>query len=129
MGTTWKTQRSSSTPSTAMIAGAPAAYFANLPIKAMLEALRERDIPAEISRSAGTFVCNALAFHLAHAIANRWPSLRGGFMHIPYAPQQVTARPGMPSMSTSIVVEALRIAVRCALSTAPDRQLPAVRAD
>lgn len=112
-----------------VIAGAPAAYFANLPIKAILEAVRARGIPAEVSNSAGTFVCNALAFHLAHAIATRWPALRGGFMHIPYAPLQVAARPGVPSMASAIVVEALRIAVRCALASSADRQVPAGRED
>jgi pyroglutamyl-peptidase len=112
-----------------VIVGAPAAYFAALPIKAMLVALRERGYPVEVSNSAGTFVCNALAFHLAHGIATRWPGLRGGLIHIPFAPAQVAARPGVPSMPIELVVDALRVAVRVALTTSVDFAVGAGRED
>ncbi|MFN7551210.1 MAG: pyroglutamyl-peptidase I [Pseudomonadota bacterium] len=103
-----------------VVAGAPAAYFARLPLKAMLAAIRARGIPAEVSNSAGTFVCNALAFHLAHGIATRWPGLRGGFVHLPAAPFQVADRPGTPSMALASMQEALRAAVAAALAHADD---------
>jgi pyroglutamyl-peptidase len=112
-----------------VIDGAPAAYFAALPIKAMLGALRERGFPVEVSNSAGTFVCNALAFHLAHGIATRWPGMRGGFIHIPFAPAQVVSRPGLPSMPIELVADALRVAIRIALTTAVDAQVGAGRED
>lgn len=99
-----------------VIADAPDAYLATLPLKAMLSALRHAGIPAEISLSAGAYVCNACAFHLAHRIATSAVSLRGGFVHIPWAPSQAAARPGQPSLPTAVVVEALRLMVRAALS-------------
>lgn len=99
-----------------VIAGAPDAYLATLPLKAMLAALRRAGIPAEISLSAGAYVCNACAFHLAHRIAAEPVPLRGGFVHIPWAPSQAVARPGQPSLPTAVVVEALRVMVRAALS-------------
>jgi pyroglutamyl-peptidase len=103
-----------------VVAGAPAAYFATLPLKAMLAAIRTRGIPAEVSNTAGTFVCNALAFQLAHGIATRWPGLRGGFIHLPAAPFQVADKPGTPSMALETMAAALRLAVVAALAHADD---------
>jgi pyroglutamyl-peptidase len=99
-----------------VIADAPDAYLSTLPLKAMLAALRGAGIPAEISLSAGAYVCNACAFHLAHRIAQVDARLRGGFVHIPWAPSQAATRPGQPSLATAVVVEALRVMVRAALS-------------
>jgi pyroglutamyl-peptidase len=110
-----------------VVAGAPAAYFANLPLKAMRAAIRARGIPAEVSNSAGTFVCNALAFHLAHGIATRWPGLRGGFIHLPAAPFQVADQPGTPSMAVATMAAALRAAVGAALAHDRDLALDAGR--
>jgi pyroglutamyl-peptidase len=98
-----------------VVPGAPAAYFLPLPVKAMRQAILARGLPAEVSNSAGTFVCNALAFHLAHAIATRWPGLRGGFIHLPATPSLAAAQPGLPSMALPDLVEALRVAVGAAL--------------
>lgn len=108
-----------------VVAGAPAACFARVPLKAMLAAIRARGVPAEVSNSAGTFVCNALAFHLLHGIATRWPRLRGGFIHLPAAPFQVADRPGTPSMALDTMVDALRAAVAAALAHADDIALGA----
>ncbi|GAA4336936.1 pyroglutamyl-peptidase I [Variovorax defluvii] len=104
-----------------VVAGAPAAYFSTLPIKAMVRALRAAGIPASVSNSAGTFVCNHLFFGLMHRIATRpAPALRGGFIHIPCLPEQAASLPGMPSMSLDTVVDALRIAVATALTVHDD---------
>jgi pyroglutamyl-peptidase len=95
-----------------VVPGGPAAYFSRLPIKAIVQALRAADIPASVSNSAGTFVCNHLFYALMHRIA-RQPGMRGGFIHIPYLPEQAVALPGAPpSLALSTMVEALRIAVR-----------------
>lgn len=66
----------------AVVANGPAAYFSTLPIKAMLHALDDAEIPAEISQTAGTFVCNHVFYGLMHEFA-RHPELRGGFIHVP----------------------------------------------
>jgi pyroglutamyl-peptidase len=108
-----------------VLAGAPAAYFASLPLKAMLAALRGRGIPCEVSNSAGTFVCNALAFQLAHGIATRWLGLRGGFIHLPATPAQAATHPGWPSMALETMVEALRTALAAAIAHPVDLALGA----
>jgi pyroglutamyl-peptidase len=106
-----------------IVADGPAAYFTTLPIKAMLAALREAGIPAEVSQTAGTYVCNHVFYGLMHAL--RAMHVRGGFMHIPYAPGQAARNPGAPSLSPDVVVAALRIALRAALGATTDRRLAA----
>ena len=109
-----------------VVADGPAAYFATLPIKAMLDELRIAGIPAEISQTAGTYVCNHVFYGLMHALAGR-PPVRGGFIHIPYAPEQASRHPGAPSLPVTMVVKALRLAVRTALRTTVDRHIAAGR--
>ena len=93
-----------------IVADGPAAYFATLPIKAMLAALREAGIPAEISQTAGTYVCNHVFYGLMHALRGK-PRIRGGFIHIPYSPDQAARHPGAPSLPVEVVTRALRIAI------------------
>ncbi|MGO4781780.1 pyroglutamyl-peptidase I, partial [Lysobacter sp. 2RAB21] len=81
-----------------VIAGGPAAYFATLPVKAMLAALGEAGIPAEISQTAGTYVCNQVFYGLMHALSARGDAgVRGGFIHIPYSPAQAAHHAGAAS--------------------------------
>jgi len=105
-----------------VVAGAPVGYFSSLPIKAIVRDLRAAGVPAAVSNSAGTFVCNHLFFGLMHRIATRpLPGMRGGFIHIPYLPEQAAARlPGMPSMSLDAVIAALRIAVATSVNVRED---------
>lgn len=104
-----------------VVAGAPAAYFSNLPIKAMVRDLRAAGIPAAVSNTAGTFVCNHLFFGLMHRIATRpVAGMRGGFIHIPYLTGQAARLPGQPSMALETLVAGLRIAVATALSVRED---------
>jgi pyroglutamyl-peptidase len=108
----------------AVIAGGPAAYFSSLPIKAMLAALRAAGLPVEISQTAGTYVCNHVFYGLMHALQNV-PGVRGGFVHIPYAPAQAAQHPGAPSLPASVVSQALRLAVATALTVEHDVRLAA----
>ena len=104
-----------------VVPGAPAAYFSTLPIKAMVRDLRAAGVPASVSNSAGTFVCNHIFYGLMHRIATHpVPGLRGGFIHIPYLPEQAALFPGAPSMSLATMTEALRIAVTTALAVTQD---------
>ncbi|GAA2667541.1 pyroglutamyl-peptidase I [Nonomuraea recticatena] len=96
-----------------VVEGGPDAYLSTLPVKAMARAVREEGIPAEVSYTAGTFVCNQVAYGLAHLIATERPGLRGGFVHVPYAPHQVTGS-GRPSMETTTVARALAALVKAA---------------
>jgi pyroglutamyl-peptidase len=102
-----------------VITGGPAAYFSTLPIKAMLAALHTRGLPAEISNSAGTYVCNHIAYAMLHLAAKR-RGARAGFIHIPYLPAQVVRLRGAASMAQADVVRGLEIALRTAIATPHD---------
>lgn len=101
----------------------PAAYFTGLPIKSMLAALRENGIPAEVSQTAGTYVCNHVFYGLMHMLRNR--RIRGGFVHIPYSPEQADRHPGATGIAIETVVRGLRIALQVALTVESDLKLPA----
>ena len=102
-----------------VIAGAPAAYFSTLPLKAMLAALHETGLPAAISHTAGTYVCNHLAFAMLHLAAAR-RGARAGFIHIPWLPTQAARRHGAASMALDDMVRGLTIALRVAAVTPVD---------
>ncbi|RLU82351.1 pyroglutamyl-peptidase I [Streptomyces griseocarneus] len=91
-----------------VVPGGPAAYFATLPVKACVAAVRAAGLPASLSHTAGTFVCNHVFYGLMHLAATERPGLRGGFVHIPYAPEQVTDR-ALPSLPVAAAAEALRV--------------------
>jgi pyroglutamyl-peptidase len=103
-----------------VMAGAPPAYFTTLPVKAMRQALQARGIPAQLSLTAGSFVCNQVFFLLMHRLAASGASARAGFVHVPYLPLQVVALPGTPSMALDEMIEGLRVAIDCALRTPID---------
>lgn len=71
-----------------------AAYFSNLPIKAMVKEIRNAHIPASISNSAGTFVCNHVLYGVRYMIDKEFPGKKSGFIHIPFLPEQVVQHPG-----------------------------------
>ncbi|HEY6940990.1 pyroglutamyl-peptidase I [Dokdonella sp.] len=98
-----------------VVAGAPSAYFTSLPSKAIVARLRERGIPAGASLSAGSFVCNQVFFAIAHLVATRLPQARGGFVHVPWLPQQAVRHPGQPSMALATMIEGVCAAIECAI--------------
>lgn len=97
------------------IADAPLATFATLPVKSIVAALTDAGIPAELSHSAGTFVCNHVFFTALHAVAEQ---VRAGFIHVPWADGHAPA--GAASMPLADIVRALRLAVEVTLSPATD---------
>ncbi|WP_327158171.1 pyroglutamyl-peptidase I [Streptomyces tubercidicus] len=103
----------------AIVRGGPAAYFSTLPIKACVAAVRAAGLPASVSNTAGTFVCNHVFYGLAHLIATELPGIRGGFVHVPYAPEQVLDR-AEPSLPTEAVTRALREIALTAARTRTD---------
>jgi pyroglutamyl-peptidase len=86
----------------------PAAYFSTLPIKAIVHELRRREIPAAVSQTAGTFVCNHVFYGLMHELALHRPRVRGGFIHVPFVPEQTTDK---PSLRFEVLTEAVRVAI------------------
>lgn len=87
------------------------AYFSTLPVKAMVAAIRAAGIPASLSNTAGTFVCNHLMYGVLYTLEKYYPSVRGGFLHVPYIPFQVTGGRGIPSMSAADIVRGLEAAI------------------
>lgn len=106
----------------AIVRNGPAAYFTTLPIKAQLSALQAAGLPAEISQTAGTFVCNHVFYGLMHALRET-PQIRGGFVHIPFLPEQAVAHAGAPSLGLDVVVAGLRLLVDTALRTRRDARI------
>ena len=108
-----------------VVAGGPVGYFSTLPIKAIVAALRARGLPASVSQTAGTFVCNHLFYGLMHAIQGT--AVRAGFIHIPYLPEQAARFPGAPSMALADMIRGIRIAVQTTVSTTADVSFAAGR--
>ena len=88
------------------------AYFTSLPVKAMVQRMRDAGIPAAVSYTAGTYVCNYLLYTLLYLIDKKYPNVRGGFIHVPYAMEQVINKPlGTPSMDLRQIARGLETAV------------------
>ena len=95
-----------------VVRGGPAAYWSRLPVKAIVAALRARKIPAAVSQTAGTFVCNHVFYALMHAL--RWQrQVRGGFIHVPFLPEQ--AKRGEPSLPLATMLDGISLAIEAAL--------------
>lgn len=99
----------------------PAAYFSTLPIKAMVAGLRAAGLPASVSQTAGTFVCNHVFYGLQHQLAGT--GVRSGFMHIPYLPEQAAHSPGQPCLPLSTLVAGTRLALELAWQTEVDQRI------
>ncbi len=94
-----------------IVPGAPAAYFATLPIKEIVRVLGDAGLPAAVSNSAGTFVCNHLMYGILHYIAERGLSTLAGFIHIPFLPDQVARKEGIASLPLDVDVRAIELAL------------------
>lgn len=96
-----------------VIPGAPAAYFATLPVRAMLDAVKVAGIPAELSLSAGSYLCNQVMFSLLHSLALQSPHTLGGFIHLPSLPEQVAERSARdPSMALAASLRGISAALK-----------------
>jgi len=85
------------------------AYFSNLPIKNMVEAIKKAGIPARISNTAGTYVCNHVMYGVLYKIHKENLNIKSGFIHVPFIPEQVIDKPEMPSMSLENIVKAIEV--------------------
>ena len=90
----------------------PDAYFTTLPVRRMAERIRAAGIPAAVSYTAGTYVCNYLMYTLLDWAAENRPELRGGFIHVPYAMEQLKGKPdGTPGMELQQIAHGLACAI------------------
>lgn len=100
-----------------IVKGGPAAYWSTLPIKAIADALLRRGFPASVSSTAGTFVCNHVFYGLMHTLRRR-SGIRGGFIHVPFLPEQV--KRNEPSLPLTAMIAAIEIAIEVGITTRRD---------
>ena len=89
-----------------IVVGGPTAYFSTLPVKKIVEAIKEAGVPASVSLSAGTFLCNHVFYVAQHKLAGT--NVRSGFVHVPLMDSQATEFPGLPTMPLAQMVKAVR---------------------
>lgn len=97
-----------------VIPGGPEKLFSNLPVRDLAEAIRTAGVAAEVSDSAGTFVCNQLLYRVLDAIGQRFPGMSGGFIHVPCLPEQALRlgrEKTIPSMELEEIVKGLEAAL------------------
>lgn len=93
------------------------AYFATVPVKAMVDNMLMHGIRAKLSFTAGTYVCNAVMYNTQYMIENEFPEIREGFIHVPYCESQVSdKKDGTPFMSLSEIAEGLKYAIEAAVA-------------
>lgn len=102
-----------------VLAGGPAAHFSSLPVKALLARLQAAGLAAELSFTAGSFVCNQVFYGLMQALQQR-PGVRGGFIHLPPLPEHAARHPAGRAMPLAQQVQALRLMIEGALATVRD---------
>lgn len=98
----------------------PAAYLATLPIKACVAAMRRAGLPAAVSNTAGTFVCNHILYSLLDIAQDHPVAFRGGFLHIPYVPEQAARLGGAPSMALVDIVRGIEIVLEVSAARVDD---------
>jgi pyroglutamyl-peptidase len=101
--------------------GAPA-YFSNMPVKAMTEGIQNAGVPARLSNTAGTFVCNHILYQMGYLQATTYPNMLFGFIHVPFIPEQVATKQNVPSMSLNTIVQGLTAAIK-SISTDDDHKV------
>ncbi|MFO7168627.1 MAG: pyroglutamyl-peptidase I [Chloroflexota bacterium] len=96
-----------------VVAGGPAAYFATVPVRAMQEAARGAGVPAELSLSAGAFLCNMAMYAALHVCATESLATRCGFVHLPALPEQVLGDTrARPTMALETICAGVRAMLR-----------------
>lgn len=103
-----------------IVENGPPAYFTTLPVKAIVQAILDAGLPAQVSNSAGTFVCNHLMYGILHTLALELPECRGGFMHVPFIPEQVVLRKDQPSMSLADIARGIEVALQAIVDNEED---------
>lgn len=100
------------------------AYFATVPVKAMVENMRKNGVPAHISYTAGTYVCNSIMYNVLYLAAKKFPGVRAGFIHVPYENGQVVGKPnGTPFMPLDLIAKGLEYSIEAAVQNTQDAQV------
>lgn len=101
------------------------AYFSTLPIKAIQNEILKNKIPASISNTAGTFVCNHVFYGVRYLIEKKYKNIKSGFIHIPYLPEQVLNKSDTGSMSLETILKAIQIAIQVIFENETDIKISA----
>ena len=96
------------------------AYFVKLPVKAMVQNVQKNNIPASVSYTAGTFVCNHVLYGVLYLIEKKYKGKKSGFIHIPFLPEQVVDKRNTPSMELSTIVKGLTAAIEAIVKNDED---------
>ena len=95
-------------------------YFVKLPVKAMVQNVQKNNIPASVSYTAGTFVCNHVLYGVLYLIEKKYKGKKSGFIHIPFLPEQVVDKRNTPSMELSTIVKGLTAAIEAIVKNDED---------
>lgn len=101
------------------VEGLPA-HLATIPIKAIVQEIKAKNIPASVSNTAGTYVCNHVMYGVLNYIYKNKLNIKGGFIHIPFLLEQVVTKPNTPAMSLETMVEAIESAVEAIVKNDKD---------
>lgn len=99
------------------------AYFSTIPIKIIVDELKKNKIPASISNTAGTFVCNHILYSLLYFLEKNYKNIRGGFIHVPYLPEQVLEKKNIPFMDLDKITKALEIIIKTVKNNKVDKKI------
>jgi pyroglutamyl-peptidase len=103
-----------------IVPGGPAAYLSTLPVKAMVQAMTAEGVPAVLSNTAGTYLCNHVSYGVLHHLAVRRLATRAGFIHLPFLPEQAAGKDAqVPCLGADTMLAGLRAAVTAALAGVP----------
>ena len=97
------------------------AYFATIPVKAIVQNVRDHGIPCHVSYTAGTYVCNCVMYNVLYMAAKKYPNIRAGFIHVPFAAEQaVDNANGMAFMSLEMIAKSLEYAIEATVQNETD---------
>lgn len=100
------------------------AYFTSLPVKAMVQNVRDHGIPSSISYTAGTYVCNSIMYNVLYLVNTKYPHIRAGFIHVPFATEQVTDKAdGTPSMPVELIAKGIEYAIEAIVKNEEDHKV------
>lgn len=106
----------------------PAAYFVTVPVKDMVQAIRQAGVLASVSNTVGTFVCNHLLYGVLNYLAKNAPHIKAGFIHIPLLIEQAIGKTNMPSMGLKTMVTAIEAAIEAIAASASPKKRNTVKA-
>ncbi|MBU9721863.1 MULTISPECIES: pyroglutamyl-peptidase I [Bacillaceae] len=87
----------------------PDGLFSTLPIREMVQLLSNNGIPAQISNTAGTYICNNTMYSVLLHLKNNFPEMKAGFVHVPATPEMVLKKPSIPSMDITVQERAMEL--------------------